>query len=45
VLTLIPFGAISLLHLVGLMWAGLGRRRQAWHDLACRTMVVYDMDR
>ncbi|MBW2529606.1 MAG: protein kinase [Deltaproteobacteria bacterium] len=48
VLALVPYVAayvvIGLSYLVGLAWAGVRRHRQTWHDLVCRTMVVYDMD-
>lgn len=45
VLSVVPQAIVALLYVVGLGWAGLSRRRQAWHDLVCRTIVVYDLDR
>jgi uncharacterized RDD family membrane protein YckC len=34
----------SLTLLVGFLWAGIDRQRQAWHDILAGTFVIYDWD-
>jgi uncharacterized RDD family membrane protein YckC len=42
-LLLLGFAAVVLAYLVGFLWVGIRSHKRAWHDLAAKTMVIYDV--